>query len=111
MGGVKINASIRRKYYSLEEILLLEENQPREMIRKKAKNRQRKTNGEAKNMKRMLEDITSKKQIIHNLATQLCACELLVTDNSTINFAKLQILDIRKHHFSHQPPFLVPLGF
>lgn len=76
------------------------------MIRKKAKNRQPKTNGEAKNMKRMLEDITSKKkQIIHNLATQLCACELLVTDNSTINFAKLQILDIRKHHLSHQPPF------
>lgn len=37
MGGVKINASIRRKYYSLEEILLLEENQPREMIRKKQK--------------------------------------------------------------------------
>lgn len=61
MGGVKINASIRRKYYSLEEILLLEENQPREMIRKKAKNRQRKTNGEAKNMKRILEDITNKK--------------------------------------------------
>lgn len=67
MGGVKINASIRRKYYSLEEILLLEENQPREMIRKKAKNRQRKRNGEAKHIKRMLEDITSNKSKLYTI--------------------------------------------
>lgn len=66
MGGVKINASIRRKYYSLEEILLLEENQPREMIRKcktENINRQRKANGEAKKIKKMFEDITSKRKL------------------------------------------------
>lgn len=94
MGGVKINASIRRKYYSLEEILLLEENQPREMIRKCKTdkiNRQRKANGEAKK-KEMLEDITSKNYTQFSHAIMRAS---LVTENSTINFAKLQFSDIR----------------
>lgn len=102
---IKKNASIRKKYYSLEEILLLERtNQERER-KTSGLETLTKTKCEAKictlkKKRQCLKALPAK--IIHNLTTQLYARENMVREFNNKHFAKLQFLSPtkKKHHFT-----------
>lgn len=111
MGGENKKRQHKEKYYSLEEILLLERtNQERER-KTSGLETLTKTKCEAKictlkKKRQCLKALPAK--IIHNLTTQLYARENMVREFNNKHFAKLQFLSPtkKKHHFTIPfPPF------